>query len=97
MNNFSFKKSARDHDQSRAAICGVCLRKDPGLRKITPILLERVQSLVWLDYCIQNPGLPTSICGSCRTKLQRLSKVPKFFNNPQKSRISSISWGTLSI
>ena len=69
MNSFSNKKMARNHDESRAALCGLCLEKDKNLMKITPVLLDRIQNTVFVDYDLQNPVLPTSVCCNCHRKL----------------------------
>ena len=91
MNSFSNKKAARDHDESRAALCGLCMGKDKNLINITAVILDRIQKTVYGDYDLQNPVFPTSVCCSCRGKMFRLTKVCfRFFKTFKLKKLSNI-------
>ena len=69
----------RDHEESRGAICGLCLQKDLYLVNISPNVLQNIQMFVWEEYHLQNTALPKTVCPKCRGKLFRLSKVGDLF------------------
>ena len=65
----------RDHVRSLASLCGVCGRKGPDLRPITPNTADRIRNIVMPSYSLDTGLHPTSICGTCRKTLALFHKV----------------------
>ena len=70
------KDSARSHSESQGCLCAICFEKTTS--KDVDVSTE-FESMIQMfgnpDFSLKNNNLPTSICGSCRLKLDRLSKV----------------------
>lgn len=71
-------------------VCGVCLRKDSNLRKITDAYLELIQTQVLPEY---NPSVqPSVICLSCQKSLTEISKQ----GLASSRKLPSIDYSTLT-
>ena len=90
MLNTKKKKGPRTHEEALRSICGCCLQKGPGLIKISPSLLDRIQKYQFQQYSLDNPGLPRAICNGCRAKLHRLEKNPDSVNNLPKIKYEKL-------
>ena len=72
------------HDEVMEKICGVCYRKQKGLRKITEATLELIKDHHFAQYSLFSGDFPLVVCASCQSILgDRKSDNPKN-NSPRK-------------
>ena len=63
---------AMNHQDSRKAVCCLCIRKSK--ETITPAVLRRIRSFITLDLDFDDPKVPLGICATCRLALARKEK-----------------------
>ena len=74
-------RKARNHEDSRKAVCCVCGKMPKGSSTAKAITLvndrqiEMVKSFVFQDYNVNNPMHPTGMCLGCNTALAAFRKV----------------------
>ena len=56
----------RTHNENRALVCLMCFEKGSSMRKITGVILSRIQKYFIEDFATSTLELPSSICSRCR-------------------------------
>ena len=52
----------RTHNENRALVCLMCFKKGSSVRKITGVILSRIQKYFMEDFDTSTLELPSSIC-----------------------------------
>ena len=73
----------RTHSENREVVCGVCYRKSKDLRKITPLHLSQLTTLVDSSYSLDDSRFQTVLCKSCVLALAANSKTNE---KPERGR-----------
>ena len=70
-------RNAKDHNDNKQLICGVCLLKPKKLRKISENLLDIIRDKVFKEYHRENwTWLPDVICDPCSRAIQLAAHTP---------------------
>jgi len=62
---------ARNHEESRKAVCLLCMQK--STTGLTLTVIDRIKKLVSPDLNFEDPRVPAGICSTCRKCLQENS------------------------
>ena len=63
---------ARNHQESRKAVCIICLQKSDGI--LSPTVKQRIVSIFSTDISFDDPKVPSGICTTCRVSLGQKAK-----------------------
>ena len=68
------------HTQCRARVCIICFEVKKGLRDVAnnSDYIQILRQNVGPNFDVENPRIPTGICGSCRKKYFSKNKSSEF-------------------
>ena len=62
--------SSDQHEANRSKVCGLCFRKPKNHQRITPMILNLIQKIVFDQYSLEDSYLPLIVCKSCVASLK---------------------------
>ena len=78
------KQKALSHDEVLQKLCGVCRRKQKGLKNISPAYLGLIRDYHHSDYDIASGNFPSVICPSCQATLREIRSSKKNGSSPKR-------------
>ena len=88
---------AKTHEANRYLVCLICFKKGSSMKKISGIILKRVQDYFYEEFDPNDEKLPNGICARCRNILLNIDQgklEPSALDDPID--FSALSYPTLT-